>query len=747
MAQYNYLKNNFTAGQVSPRLDFRSDLVRHKNGVRTLENFVIMPHGGIRSRPGTKFVTEVKDSSKAVRLVDFQASTSAVYIIEMGDEYFRFIKDRAQIESGGSPYEVAHPYDETEVFEVRYVQSADVMYMVHPNYPVRRLNRFADTNWTVTTPTFTDGPYGPIQIGGTTLTNSATSGSITITASAPTFAATDTTGTNGTGLSDRLLRIQEGSNWRTLKITGYTSSTVVTAEIVPDETGTTTNFSGTGANDTWRLGAWSSTTGYPSTVAFYENRLVFGGNDTYPDTIWFSGIDDYENFTPDVEADDAVDFIAASEKVNRIRWLSPNKSLRMGTTGSEFEISGGSDTLSISPTNFRVTRATNYGANTVDPILVENATLFWQRSGKVLREYTYSFEQDNYVAVDLTLISEDIARGKAKQMAYQLEPDNVVWVVTETGEFIGLTYMRSQDVVGWHKHIMGGTDALVKSVAVIPQTEEDEVYVLVSRTIDGSTAQYIEYMDETFVDKTNKDAYFVDSGVHFRGTTPAATLTLSAITGNGITVTAGSSVFASGDVGKSIRVGNGRAKITAYTSGTEVTADVLRDFTSTSAASGAWTLSTDTITGLDHLEGETVTILADGGTHPTRVVSSGQVTLDGQYTDVAVGLGYTQKMETLPIDYSSNTGTQLGSRSRVTEVTISFYESVGGKFGYNADNTRPILNAIAEMDEGVPLQTKEIIRRPDHGFRDEATMAVTQDQPLPMTLLGLVMKIETSNAR
>lgn len=747
MAQYNYLKNNFTAGKVNRKVAFRSDLIYHKNGCLDLQNFLPMSQGGVRRRPGTKFLVEVKDSSKRTRLVDFQSSVTNSYIIEMGEQYFRFIKNRAQL---GAPYEVAHVYSEDEIFDVKTAQSVDVMYMVHGSYPVKQLVRSADTSWAFSNVEFVDGPYQDIQIGGTTLTLSATSGTITVTASAALFAATDSTGGSGTGAVDRHIRIKDanGTDWLPCKITSYTSSTSVQIQI-QDVPGFRTSFTSV-ANplDTFQLGAFSSTTGFPKRVCFYENRLVFANTTSEPETIWASRVDDYTRFSPDDADDDAVSFIAVAERLNAIQWMSPNKTLRTGSNGAEFDLSGGSTTLSIGPNNIRIIRTTNYGSSAVDPIIVDSTTLFWQRGGRVLREYTYSYEQDNFVASDLTRFSDDICYGGALEMAYQLEPDNVVWVVTSDGALISLTFVPSERVAAWAEHPMSGTDTAVKSIAVIPSTREDELYLIVSRTIDGSTVQYIEYMDQTFFNQSSKEAYFVDCGIYYTGETPAATLTPGATTGTSVTFTAGSSVFASTDVGRHIRYGDAKAIITAYSSGTVVTADITVDFPSTSAiASGDWTLSTDTITGLDHLEGETITACADGGAHPDVTVSGGEAVLNGQYTFVAIGYNYISKFLTVPVDYASNTGTQLGNRSRITEATLSVFESVGGKLGKDFNNLRPIYATVAVFGEGEEPSTLDRVVRVNHVWSDEATIAVQQDQPLPMTVVGLVLKMETSEAR
>ena len=901
MARAAHIQNNFTSGEVSPRIDIRTDLTRYKNGLRTLQNMTIMPHGGATSRCGTRYVAAVKDSTKDTRLLDFQFNTTQAYIIELGDLYMRFFRNNGQIRltgqsitgitkanpavvtysgsdtyangdrvvisgvvgmtevnnrefivanvntgantfqlsginstgygtyvSGGTVeeiYEIASPYSSLDIFDVKKAQSADLMYMVHGKYAPRELTRTGHTAWSIAKTDFVDGPYLEIDDANITLSLSGTSGSVTVTASSPIFAATDTTGTGGTGDFDRHLRIQDRdaavtitgitkanpavvtysgadnltngdtvyisgvvgmtqvngktftianvdltantfqlkdtdstnyttyssggthqrvrNTWVWLKITGYTSSTVVTGVIQDGK------FIGsTGPLSTWRLGAWSSTTGFPKTVKFYENRIIYGGSEFNPDTVWGSAQDDYPNFAPEDSDDAAFTYIVLAEQVNAIRWLSPQKTLRIGTSGAEFSMSGGSETAAITPTNVRVTRETSLGSNSVEPLLIENATLFWQRAGRKLREFVYSFEVDNFVAPDISLISEHITSPGIIEMAYQSEPDGIVWVIRSDGVLIGLTYLRGQDVVGWHRHILGGNETFVCSISVIPIETQDQTWLIVERFINGQYQQYVEYIGDTFVNKTVNEAVFVDASASFNGLTRAATLTPAATSGNGITVTAGSSVFTASDVGRVIRGNGGKATIVSQ-AGTTAVVNILLPFNDTSAiASGEWTLSTDEITGLWHLEGETVTVLADGGVHPLVTVTNGKIELNGQYTWIHIGFGYTQILESLDLESGSAIGTAQGSRSRITEIMVRIFESVGMKVGRDEDHitTVDFRKPSNQQNEGIPLFTGEKILRPKHGWKDGAQVMIRQEQPLPLTVLGFVAKMQVSDA-
>ncbi|BCV03529.1 MAG: hypothetical protein CM15mV69_130 [Caudoviricetes sp.] len=271
MARVAAQLTNFTAGELSPRLDGRNDLSKYPAGCKTLENMVIYPHGAAARRPGTQFISEVKTSSASTRLIPFEFSTVQTYILEFGNQYIRVYKDKGQVLSGGagsSPVEISTPYLTAQLFDIKFAQSADVMYITHPSHATRKLSRTGHTSWTLTEVDFTNGPFLDTNSSTTTLQPSGTSGSVTITASASTFVSTDV---------GRLVRIGDGI----AKITNFGSATSVTAT-------TSTNFANTNAVTDWNLGAFSTTTGFPSCVTFFEQRLVFAATLNNPQTIYFS---------------------------------------------------------------------------------------------------------------------------------------------------------------------------------------------------------------------------------------------------------------------------------------------------------------------------------------------------------------------------------------------------------------------------------------------------------------------------
>jgi hypothetical protein len=649
---------------------------------------IVQKHGPVSRRGGLYFASEVKDSSKATRLLPFEFSVTQAYILEFGDQYIRFYKNYGRINSGpfaeefssefnlGSAYEVATPYLEAEIFQLVITQSADVLYIAHENHEPRKLSRLGDANWTLSEIDFQDGPYDAINATDTTLTPSGTSGSITVTASA----VTGINGDAGFVSTDvgRLIRFEDSANnWSWMEITAVGSTTSVTATINGPNLATTTASSG------WRLGSFSDTTGFPAVVTFFEQRLVWGATTDRPQSMFFSVSADYENHAP-TEADGTVVddsgfvYTIATDQVNTIRWMRAGKVLSVGTAGGEFIVSQGDNNSPLSPTNTRVVRQTTFGSAQVTPPQVGNSVLFLQRASRKVREYVYQFETDAYTAPDLAILAEHITEGGVTEMAYQQEPDSVVWMVRSDGVLLGMTYERAQDVIGWHRHIIGGTNAKVKSVCVIPSEDgtRDDLWCIVSRTINGSTVQYVEFMTAGLPEGAT--------------TTTTATFLDSMLTYNGGAVS--------------------------------------------------------TLQGLDHLEGETVSILADGATHPDKTVSSGSITLDRTASKAHVGLSYTSTVQTMRIEAGAADGTAQGKKKRIARINYRLYKTLGLKHGPASDQLDiiPFRSSADEQDQAPALFTGDKEVEFPRQWDKDGFVVLVQDQPLPLTILAIMPELNTT---
>ena len=752
MARVAVQLTNFTGGELSPRLDGRNDLNKYSSGCKTLENMIIYPHGSAARRSGSRFIAEVKSSAAKTRLIPFEFSTTQTYMMEFGNQYIRFYKDNGQIlegdktisgatqanpvvitatshgysngdeisitnvagmtelnnkrylvankttntfeitnvdgtningtsftayTSGGVAnrvYEISTPYLTAELFDIKYAQSADVMYITHPNHEVEKLSRTGHTSWTLSDVDFTKGPMQDANTTDTTLNpgQSAVGTGISLVASA-------VTGINsGSGFLStdvgRFVFLHGGY----AKITGVTDTTNATIEIL-------TTLSASTATADWRLGSFSDTTGHPSSVTFFEQRLVFAGTSNEPQTLFFSRSGDYENMDANIGGtiadDDAIIYTIASNQVNAIRFMTATRTLIVGTAGGEFTVSGGGTDVAITPTNILIKKQSNHGAANVDAISAGNATLFLQRAKRKIRELAYNFDVDGYLAPDMTILAEHITEGGITQMAYQQEPNQIVWMTRSDGELIGLTYQREQQVTAWHRQIFGGVfgsgNAVCESVAVIPTDDtEYQVYVIVKRTINSITRRYVEYLNNfDFTETDNTTFNFLDSQLDYSGS------------------------------------------------------------------------ATTTITGLEHLEGQTVSILADGSTHPDKTVSSGAITLDRSSTKVKVGLSYTSLLQTMRLDAGAANGTSQGKTKRIYDISLRLFESVGVEVGPDLNNMEriPFRSSADDMDTAIPVFTgdKEIEFRGN--YETDGFIFVRQTQPLPLTVLSLYPNLVTND--
>jgi hypothetical protein len=758
MAKVSPIQSNFNGGEVSPLIYGRPDLDKYLTGLRTCKNFIPLLQGPVERRPGTAHIVECETSSEASRLVRFEFSTTQAYIIEFGNLYIRFIKDRGQIESGGSPVEVVTTYAEANLFQLKFAQSADVLYVTHPSYPPRKIERTSDTAWSITTIDFSDGPFLITNSTTTTLGLSGTTGSVTVTASAVTGINNDT-GFQTTDIG-RTFRWQDAaSNWTWLTITARASTTSVTATISgPDASATT-------ATVDWRLGVWSDTTGYPAAVTFHQNRLCFAGPTEYPQRIDMSVSSDFENFAPTdpdgTVADDlAVSTSLSADNVNSILWLSDEeKGLAVGTIGGEWIVRPNDNGGVLTPSNIQGARSSSFGSANITPVRVGRAIIFVQRALKKLREMSYVFEDDGFRAPDMTLVAEHITKTGVVEMAYQSEPQSVVWMCLTDGTLVGLSYERDQKIIGFHRHVVGGvsdafgaTQAKVESVAVIPTPDggADELYVIVNRYINGGTKRYIEYLKPMW-DSANdpEEAFFVDSGLTLDD---PKTITGVTAADPGVVTTSGAHGFSDGDVVRIKNVQgmtelNGNVYVVANKASTTFELNDRSSGTIDTSAFTAYETAGEvrervtTVTGLAHLEGQEVAVLAEGATHARKTVASGAITLDREASEAQVGLPYTSDFETLRQGAEGRReGTSQGKTLRIHRVLVRFYETLGGKFGPAFDDLDPVVlrEGGDDMDTSVPLFQGDFEIEWDGDYGKNERICIRQDQPLPTTIQAIM---------
>jgi len=489
----------------------------------------------------------------------------------------------------------------------------------------------------------------------------------------------------------------------------------------------------------------------PSCVSYYQQRRVFGNTNNKPDTIFYTQTGNQSNFNVSSPSrdDDAITAALSALQLNEIRHFVPQSDLLCLTSGAEWKINAGSD-VAFSASTIRQNPQTYIGSSHVPPLICGGAVLYVQDRGSMVRNLGYTLESDSYSGGDLTILSSHLFEDKTvKEWGYQQIPHSVVWVARSDGAMLTLTYNKEQEVVAWTRHDTLGS---YKSVCSVPESSdvEDAVYCVVERTVNGNTVQYVERVHTRYFDDV-RDAFFVDSGLSLDN---PVTIT-GATSANPVVVTAASHGFENGDEVDISDVTTGVNSAGAATGMSQINDlrfTVANKTTNTFELSGingsAFTAYTSggevrkavtSISGLDHLEGETLACLADGNVVAGLTVSSGAVTLSRAASRVHMGLGYTTDLETLDLNYTSKAGTIQGRLKKVSKVILRFEDTRGGFVGPDADNLVEMKQREFEL-LGQPTQLitgdREVVITPD--WNTGARIFIRQTDPLPLTLLAVV---------
>lgn len=495
---------------------------------------------------------------------------------------------------------------------------------------------------------------------------------------------------------------------------------------------------------------------YPSTVAYYQQRLCFGNTNNAPETVWMSQVSNFTNFGigAAVDASDAVKFTLAGRKVNAIEHLVEVGGRFFALTSAGEWIIAGGDGGAVTPTTINARLNGTDGVGPIRPVTIGSKLLYQQRRGSLIRDAQFEFGGDSIQSRDLTIYSTHLFLNKSLVvMGYQQVPDSILWCVRNDGTIVALTYLPEQDVWGWHRHT---TDGYFEGVCCIPENNVDATYFVVRRTINGVTKRYIERLYDRETSTENKDLRYLDCAATYDGRNiipsgnaalPASPLTtvqmmFSWTVLTNVTLTANAASFVPGDVGNAYELSIGgvtvRGVITAYISATQVT--VIPESTPSAAFNGVttydWARCVDHFTGLSYLEGKTVSVLADGGTTLGVVVNSGAIVLARTASVVCIGLPYTGTMETLDIEPVQ--ATLEGKKKQVVGVYVGIASSRIFKAGTDTSHLREAkLRTVEPYNSPTDRKTGVLDIRTSGVWGDNGRVVIVQDLPLPLSVLSL----------
>jgi hypothetical protein len=738
------IARSFAGGELSPELVGRMDLDKYQTGLALCKNFITLPHGPAQNRPGFAYVNQCKDSTRRVRLIPFSFSADETIVLEFGHLYIRFhtnggtlleplkvigdvVLDVVDVTSHGYAsgdwvfiynrfyivatvvdvnhfsvtdlngmtalpdpttagsvsrvHEVATPYTEDVLFDLHYVQSSDVLTLVHPSYPIKELRRYAAVLWSLDDVSFAPVLTPPTGVsvaavvdGGTTaireylyVVTAVNATGIEESEASTVAGTTNNLGQFANANTIDWLAVTDAVRYNVYRyqggVYGYigqtTDLTFVDNNITPDTLRTPPEASE----------PFSTPNNYPSAVAYFDQRRVFAATNNNPQTLWMTKAGSETNLGTSlpVQDDDAISFKIAARQQNRIRHMVPLSDLILLTAGGEWRVFTGSGEP-VTPTSVIARPQSYVGANNVQPVVTSLSAIYVSAQGSKFRELLYSAEGvGTYKSEDLSVLIPHLTNGYLiTDLAFSRGPTPLVWAVRNDGTLLGLTYLPEQVVRGWHQHT---TDGTFESVCCVAEGNEDVLYVVVRRTVDGISKRFIERLNSQLFNAP-EDAFFVDCGLTY--------------------------------------------------SGEPVT----------------------TITGLWHLEGESVSILGDGAVFPPQVVVDGAITLEEPVSKAQIGLPIVSEFQTLPLSVE---GLPTGGPSFIKNVNKAFlrvYRSSGIFIGPDADNLTEYKQRTEEVYGAPPALTTGEIEVPiTPTWSKDGSIYLRQIAPLPLTIQSLALDV------
>ena len=690
-------------------------------------------------------------------------------------------------------FEIATPYPTADIPNLKFTQSADTMTICHTSHAPRNLTRTGHTAWTLSTITFGATTSAPGSISATATGSGSTSWEYTVTAVDENTAAESVAGTPNSATNAAALTTTAFNTITWAAVTGAASYNVYIKK------GGIFQFIGTADALTFKDDGiapdpdvsppqnktiFNTTNEFPATTAYYKQRQVYAQTNNNPQNIFLSVIGDFPNFNTSLplKDDDAITYRLVCRQVNEIRHLVPLDDLIILTSGGEW-IGVGDDSGVVSPLTFNVTIEEYTGASDRNPpIIVNNSVVFVEARGESVRDLGYKLDVDGYTGNDLTILVRHLFEGfTISEWTFAKVPYSIIWAVRNDGMLLGLTYNREQEVFAWHRHVLGGnfgectitvTDFanIAVGTTLALKKSDGTTVTFTSEAVSGSAPDETLGFRPNTNNNTTADNIFTAINAHadFVVENPAAnvvTIRETLKTGSGLLtiVSSDTTRLATTDQAPSVVESVSSTPETFDANEDGVYVIVKRTIGGTTKRyierlkkrifatkedsffvdSGLTYDSTpvSTITGLDHLEGQTVSILADGNILPRQKVSNGSVSLGSlTFSKVHVGLPITATIEMLPLDVvlSSARETSVSRQKNATEMTLFLEDTTGLQVGKDVDN---LVNIAARQFEtfGSPAELKsdEICIKigPEWKFRKRPV--ITQSQPVPAKVLGV----------
>ena len=752
MSRFNKLLSNFRHGELSPKFYGRKDLEEYGMGAELFDNFIPMVEGGFTRRMGSEYigdanhVTIALGNDRGPALIPFVVDKDTAYVISINPYSTTSAANIIEIWENDGTVEAITDFTFNASMglvdprDFDYAKVGDVMCITHKSGNIRPFliwrhfdgvkYSFTGTDYTITAGEFNDVvfpnaipalcvPYRDTNISATTLTPSVTTGTGTLTASVNYWSPSHV------GAYYRLTH--GGTTTGICLITSWTSLTVVSMSVIID-------FSATTAVTTWEESSWSKYRGFPTTVVAHEQRFVFGGNQHEKDTLWLSrlgstlfmmqkrlaqdivsgadtsGINYFiDTAIPDSQQvfsgagvqileSDPFSFALAAKEVNPITWMSSKRNLVIGTLGAEYIVNsqGGLSILTV-----QVKEQTNYGGAHIKPIGQANEVLYISRDGHRIRNFKYNDSNGSYVSANLSIMADHMRKlaGTIEennennfeflQMAFQ-QSFEIIWVITASNTLVGMVYSKENGNISWFRTTFPGL-VNIWGVAAIPgpNGEVDELWISIERTVDSTSVFYIEKIGARF------DAASLEE------------------------------------------------------SNTDVTENLPKFLDSHVLIDNLTPTITDTVSGLDHLDGETIKFMYRGEDLGDYLVTAGDITLSAAAqlkVDTGgigfAGIEYTSNFQSLDVEAGGDLGFSEGHTQRIERADVRYYQTRAAKVG-SPDKQDPVslTTAVTPRELFSGVHETRVPLSPDK----DQKIKIVADTPQPCTVLSIALRGSTDD--
>lgn len=683
MALVKKYQNSFTSGVLSPGVLARTDLQKYSDGCQEMVNCIVYAHGGVTNRPGTLYTDELPGEGL---LIPFVYSVEQAYVLAFfnggsGNARLRVYRNGGVVvDSSGTVVEYETPYLPDELKKLKFAQSADVMFITHPEHRPTKLTRSSHTDWSFSEISFVPSIAAPTGLKAeasgfkddsdtyyeTTTDYKVSAVNDREVESVPSEAVTAetlSTWPNKAKVELSWDEVEGAIRYEVYKNVRGWYEWVGSAETNKFKDDNIEGDSGTGPKE--NRDPFAEPGDYPGAVGIYQQRLVFGRSNNEPQTVWMSETGSFDSMAvaQPLRDDSAITVTVDSKQMNEIRHFVPLRDMLMLTSGAEFKISSGDTSGAVTPTSIRFDIQSYWGCSDVPPIVSGTSILMAQNSGRAVRDLHYQLQEDGYSGNEVSILAEHLLDSPIRDWAFQQEPYSTVWICLENGKLLTFTYMREQEIWAWSEHESSGGN--FRSVSVIREGENDAAYFLVKR----GDRYFIEYQVRRDYGDDIREAHFVDCGLQYR----------------------------------------------------DVNAPIQH------------------VTGLEHLAGQEIVVLADGSVVRDIVVApDGSFDLPFAASYISAGLPYKMRVRTVDPELRSEAGSTAGEPKNVVRAVFRLRESRGLWAGPDDDRMVALKQEPPRTyNTPPPLTTGEVSVVLPGSHRNGSSILIEQRDPLPLTVLAL----------